>query len=136
VEASLPFEGQASCFGAGLHITLLDLFVGGGIVKCAFPQHPAEIPRFFPIEEIANGEGHGGAVLLEARDLQQLVQGFLVQINRHSHVTNMMQFASLINKKRIKKNHFYTTARGIRTSFVPGVVVDLQVSPTSIMSQP
>src|SRR5450755_3252783 len=37
-------------------VAFLDLVVGGGIIKRTFPQHPPEIPRLPPVDEIPDGE--------------------------------------------------------------------------------
>src|ERR1035441_9878461 len=83
------------------NVPAFDFVVGGGIIKLAFPQHPAEIFRFFPVEKIPHGKRHCRTVFLVAGDFQQLIQSFFVQINRHSHRLKMMQLSSFVNIKRI-----------------------------------
>jgi len=82
-------------------VAFLDFFVGGGIFKFAFPQHPAEVPRLFPVDKIPDGKRHRGAVLFDAGDFQQFVQRFFVQFDGHSHATKMMLFSSFVNRNFI-----------------------------------
>jgi hypothetical protein len=92
-------EAQAAATGSARasNVPLLDLLVGGGIIEAAFPQHPAEIPRFLAIEEIPHSKRDGRAVFLEAGDLLQFFERFIVYFNRHSHVTKMILFTSFVN---------------------------------------
>src|SRR5271154_3596641 len=53
--ASLNTDESTSTMTA-LNVARLAGVVGGGIIKRAFPQHPPEIPRFFPVDEIPDGE--------------------------------------------------------------------------------
>jgi hypothetical protein len=78
-----------------------DFFVRGRIVKFPFPQHPAKVFGFLPVDKIPDGERHGRAVFCVAGDLQQVVQVFFVQFNGDSHAPKMMQKTSSVNHKNI-----------------------------------
>jgi hypothetical protein len=83
------------------NVPLFDFVIRGGIIKRAFPQHPPEIPRFFPVDEIPHGKRHRRTVFPVAGDFQQLTQSAFVQFDRHSHVNKMMFLSSFVNVKII-----------------------------------
>jgi hypothetical protein len=87
---------------------LFDVIIGRGIIKVAFPQHPAKFPGPLPLDEFLHRFADGWTFLRLTSNPEQLIQGCVIYVHCNSHATQNTGFDVYFKSKRCNVIHFYS----------------------------